>query len=185
MPDDRPDAVHTGFAGRFLRIDVEDWGPQRYEIVRRVTHAQEEPGAVGVLAITPRGEVVLVRQFRHPVRRSTVEVPAGLLDVAGEAPEVCAARELFEETGHRPAGELVWIGTFFTTAGMSDERIALYRVEVTPEPEGIPEEGIEVVRMPLDDARAAVSDGRIVDAKTAVAILLATSPAAPGHGSGQ
>ena len=62
---------------------------------------------------------------------------------------------------------------------------ALYRVEVTPEPEGIPEEGIEVVRMPLDDARAAVSDGRIVDAKTAVAILLATSPAAPGHGSGQ
>ena len=79
----------------------------------------------------------------------------------------------------------MWIGTFFTTAGMSDERIALYRVEVTPEPEGIPEEGIEVVRMPLDDARAAVSDGRIVDAKTAVAILLATSPAAPGHGSGQ
>jgi ADP-ribose pyrophosphatase len=176
MTDDRPDAVHTGFVGRYLKIDVEDWGPHRYEVVRRVTHAHDAPGAVGVLPLTPDGDVVLVRQFRQPVRRALLEIPAGLLDVPGEPPEVCAARELFEETGFRPAGELRWIGTYLTTPGMSDERIALYHVDTSAEPEGVPEEGIEVVRMPLADARTAVSDGRIVDAKTAVAVLLTTPP---------
>ncbi|MEX0756246.1 MAG: NUDIX hydrolase [Actinomycetota bacterium] len=175
MPDDRPDAVHTGFAGRFLRIDVEDWGPGRYEVVRRVTHAPDAPGAVGVLPVTAAGEAVLVRQFRQPVRRAILEIPAGLMDVEGEAPEVCAVRELFEETGYRPGGELVWLGTFLTTPGISDERIALYRVDTAAEPEGVPEDGIEVVRMPLAEARVAVSDGRIVDAKTAVAVLLTAS----------
>ena len=172
MPDERPDAVHTGFLGRYLRIDVEDWGHLRYEVVHRVTHAEDVPGAVGVLPLTPDGDVILVRQFRQPVRRSLLEIPAGLLDVPGEPPEVCAVRELHEETGFRPVGELRWIGTYLTTPGMSDERIALYHVDTGSEPEGAPETGIEVVRMPLAEARAAVSDGRIVDAKTAVAVLL-------------
>ena len=64
----------------------------------------EHPGAVAIVPVLPDGRILLVRQFRHPVGQILLEIPAGKLD-AGEDPDVCAVRELEEETGYR-AGKI-------------------------------------------------------------------------------
>lgn len=152
--------------GRLLRLDVERWtDPNRErEVVRH-------PGSVGILALTGAGHVVLVRQLREAVRDRLLEIPAGIRDARGEPGEDTAQRELREETGYR-ATDLEPLGRIHTSPGFSDEVIDLFRA--LAEPEGQPtEEGLEVVTMPLEDAVEAVRAGRITDAKTAVAVLLA------------
>lgn len=154
------------FRGRFLRVDVERWAdPERTrEVVRH-------RGAAAVLALTGRGEVVLVRQLREAVREALLEIPAGVYDVPGEAPEETARRELEEETGYRvPA--LTRLGRIHTSPGFVDEAIDLFLAEGALRA-AAPEDGIEVVVMPLPEAVGAVLEGRISDAKTALAILLA------------
>ncbi len=68
----------------------------------------EHPGAVAVVAIDDADRVLMVRQYRHPVRRFLWELPAGLRDVDGEPPLAAARRELVEETGYRASGWLTW-----------------------------------------------------------------------------
>src|SRR5439155_2596660 len=142
---------------------------------REVVH---HPGACAVVPFTAAGEVLLVRQLRESVREVLLEIPAGLLDVQGEDVAGCAARELMEETGHR-AEHLTPLGVVYTSPGFTDERIALFRADAVPAgPEadqaaGL-EVGIEVVAMPLDQAMAAVRDGRIRDLKTVAGLLLAS-----------
>lgn len=151
--------------GRLLRLDVERWtDPDRErEVVRH-------PGSVGILALTGAGHVILVRQLREAVRDRLPEIPAGIRDVRGEPREETARRELREETGYR-ATDLEPLGRIHPSPGFSDEVIDLFRAQA--EPEGRPEEGLEVITMPLEDAVKAVRAGRITDAKTAVAVLLA------------
>jgi 8-oxo-dGTP pyrophosphatase MutT (NUDIX family) len=151
------------FRGRLIRLEVRS-DPYR-EIVRH-------PGSCAVVAITPSGEVLLVRQIREAAGRTLLEIPAGIMDVEGEDAAGCAARELVEETGHR-AVRLEPLGRFLASAGFTDEAFALFLARATPEPETAPEEGIETVRMPLSRAVAEVRDWRIADAKTALALLLA------------
>ena len=151
------------FEGRLLRLEVQRWGDHDREVVRH-------PGAAGILALTGNGEVLLVRQFREAVGESTLEIPAGILDVEGEASAGAAARELREETGYR-ATAVERLGFVYTSPGFTDERIDLF---IAPaEPSGEPEAGMEVVRIPLPEAVAAVLDGLITDAKTALGILWA------------
>lgn len=135
--------------------------------------------AVAVLPITPGGEVVLVRQFRPPVRHDVLEIPAGLLDREGEEPRDCAARELYEETGFRHTS-LEPLSGFHPSAGHSAEFVHLFLARTGPEPEGAPEEGIEVVRVPLADIVADARAGRLQDVKTALAVLLADGRVARG-----
>ena len=99
-PTDReaPEESRIDFRGRYLEAVVERWSGREYEFVRRIGPAGA--GAVGVLALTSTEDVLLVRQFREPVRREMLEIPAGLRDVEGETPEECARRELVEETGY-------------------------------------------------------------------------------------
>jgi ADP-ribose pyrophosphatase len=129
------------------------------------------PGAAAVVPITDDGEVVLIRQYRHAVGGTILEVPAGKLD-RGEAPELCAARELAEEAGYR-AGRLVALGRIWTTPGFTDEVIHLFaafdlaRVESRPEDDEV----IEVMRIPLDDALELIWSGELRDAKSALALL--------------
>lgn len=104
------------------------------------------------------------------MRGRLLEVPAGIFDRSHETPEELVRRELEEETGYR-ATRLESLATIYTSPGFTDEAIELFMAEV--EPGGRPEEGIEVVEMALQDALTAVVDGRIRDAKTMVAILLA------------
>ncbi|KRE25015.1 NUDIX hydrolase [Agromyces sp. Soil535] len=85
----------------------------------------DHPGAVAVLALDDDDRVFLIRQYRHPVRTFNWEIPAGLLDVAGEDPLAAAQRELAEE-GDLAASEWAVLADFFTSPGGSDEAIRIY-----------------------------------------------------------
>jgi ADP-ribose pyrophosphatase len=149
-----------------FRLDLEDWpGVGSYQVVRHI-------GASGVLPVTPSGEVLLVRQFRPPARTSLLEIPAGVLDRPDEDALACAARELFEETGYRHEA-IEFLGGFYSSPGMTDEYIHLFWARTKREPEGLPQRGIELVRMPLADVVSAACGGRVRDSKTALALLLA------------
>ncbi len=159
------------FEGKLIRVD-------REEVVlpggkRAVLETIRHPGAAAVLPFLPDGRVVLIRQFRHAAGGFIHEVPAGKLD-PGEPPEACALREVEEETGWR-AERLVPLGSILTTPGFTDEVIWLY------EAHGLaagsrhldPDEVIEVLEVPFDEAVEMVLRGEIRDAKSVAAILLA------------
>ncbi len=159
------------FSGSLIRLDTELWQGRTYEIVRH-------PGAVAVLPILPDGDAILVRQVRHSIRDSLVEIPAGILDLDGEDAATAAARELFEETGYRQRS-IEFLGGVYSSAGFSDEFIHLFVAETEPEPRGRPESAIELVRLPFDELVSSARAGRIRDAKTALAVLLAAARRSP------
>lgn len=135
------------------------------------------PDAVGVVALID-DDVVLVRQHRQPLGASTLELPAGVLDRPDEDVVEAAARELAEEC-RLGAREWTVLTTLATSPGWTTERITLLSARgVTPvdPPEGFESEheeaAMEVVRLPLEAAVAAVREGIIIDAKTALGILL-------------
>ena len=146
------------------RIRMEDGNEAMREVV-------EHSGGVVILALL-KGEVLMVRQYRHPAGRSLLELPAGKLE-KNEDPAVCAARELEEETGYRP-GSVRELGRFYATPGYCSEIFYLYAAEnLTQTAQRLdPDELLSVERIPFDDAIAACFDGRIIDAKTALALLL-------------
>jgi ADP-ribose pyrophosphatase len=143
------------------------------------------PGASAVVPFESERDVLLIRQYRHAAGGTIWEVPAGKLD--GEAPEVCAARELEEEAGRR-AGRLVQLVTIWTTPGFTDERIHLFAAfDLEPVPQRHEDdEVIELVRMPLEQALELVWRGELADAKSALALLHAAHylrrPASPRSG---
>ncbi len=96
--------------------------PDGEEVGREVV---EHPGAVGILAMDEAGQVLLIRQYRHPVGRQLWEIPAGLRDVAGEPPLATAQRELLEEAGYLAADWQV-LADFFTSPGITSERLRVY-----------------------------------------------------------
>jgi len=162
----RPSGSRPVFRGRWVRVDEEEWpGVGTWEVVRTLD-------AACVLPITPEGDVLLVRQFRPALRKAILEAPAGLLDVEGEDTATCAARELFEETGYRHTS-LEPLGGVHTAVGFATEYVHLFLARTEGEPRGEPEEGIELVPRPLAEAVADARAGRIDDAKTALALLLA------------
>lgn len=132
------------------------------------------PGASAVLPFFENGDVLLVRQYRYPIGEVTLEIPAGKLDAPDEDPLTCAQRELSEETGYR-AAHYEKLTTIATTVGFSNERIHLYLAyELTAGKQHTdPDEFINVVRMPLAEAIAQIETGKIIDAKSVVALLLA------------
>jgi len=149
------------------RLDLDDDGRSfNREVVRH-------RGAVAVLAFDGE-QVVLVRQWRAPLARSILEIPAGTRDVPGEEPAQTAARELEEEAGVH-AGHLERICELYNSPGWSDQRtivfLATELTEVPRRPTGPEEEAIEVVRVPLSDAVALATGDEPCDATTAVALL--------------
>ena len=133
----------------------------------------KHPGASAVIPLLPDNQIILVRQFRYPVGKVTLEVPAGKLDKAGEDPIECAKRELSEQTGYT-AGKFWKLTTIATTVGFTDEYIHIYAAsdlaagKIHPDSD----EFINVVKVPLTAAVQMVETGKIFDAKSAVAILL-------------
>lgn len=154
----------TVFSGRLLtvRVDTIAGGGTREVAVH--------PGASAVAAMDGAGRLALVRQHRHAAGRDLWEVPAGLLE-PGEDPLSCAQRELSEETGFRAR---VWrhLSTFYTSPGFSTELVHLYLAAgVGPSGEADRTEIAELRMVPLASAELMVGDGRILDAKTIVAVL--------------
>ena len=157
------------FVGRLLRVRVDE---VELDDGRRTTReVVEHPGAVAMLPWD--GEhLALVRQWRHAAGRALLEVPAGTVD-PGEEPAATAVRELGEETDLQAEG---WERgpAFFTAPGFCTEYLTVYLAtglrpaDATEHPD---DEDLEVVRMTLPDALAAVDRGEIEDAKSIVAIL--------------
>ncbi len=117
------------------------------------------------------GRVVLVRQYRYPVREETLEIPAGKLD-AGEGARVCVTRELREETGYR-ARRIRCLCDYWPTPAFANELLKIFTAEgLTPGPRRPDEdEFLDVVVLPFSQALDMVRSGRIRDSKTMIGLL--------------
>ena len=132
------------------------------------------PGGVGIIAITPENKMLFVKQFRKPLEKVILEIPAGKIDPGeGDHPAVTGARELEEETGFT-AAEMKHVGSMYLSPGFSNEMLHLYHaVELTKveNPRAQDEdEVLELYVLSLDEAKKAMKDGLICDAKTMYAI---------------
>lgn len=136
------------------------------------------PGAVGVIALDDADRVLLVRQYRHTVRRLLWEPPAGLLDEPGEDPLEAARRELFEEAHHHAQQWAVLLDAF-TSPGMTDEAVRIYLArDVRPADEPrfeaeAEERDMEVAWVPLERAVDAVLAGRLHNPLAVMGLLAA------------
>lgn len=133
------------------------------------------PGAAAIVALDPDGGVTLIRQYRHAAGGFIWELPAGKLD-PGEAPDVCAARELTEETG-LVASDWVLLGSVLMTPGFCDERIHLFLARGLSHADQSlePDEVLTVTSKPLAEALAMIGSGEIQDAKTIAGLHLASA----------
>ncbi len=175
----RPVLDHTDLHhGRIWDLVAEKVDLGASQVVREfIAH----PGAVAVIALDEHGRVLLLQQYRHPVRSELWEPPAGLRDVDGEPPHLTAARELAEEADLRAA---TWhlLAEFWTTPGGSDEQILVYLardVSMVPEAERFTREdeeaGMVPLWVPLDEAVEAVLAGRLHSPSAVVGVLAAAA----------
>lgn len=155
-------------ASRFVverrRYDVPGRSPVTREIV-------VHPGAVTILPVLTDTDIVMIHNYRCSVGRELLELPAGTLE-PGEAPVVCAARELEEEAGYC-AGRLDPMGEFYTSPGITDERMWCFVArDLRPVPQRL-DSGEQIRPEVVAFARAVewIREGRIVDGKT-IAVLL-------------
>lgn len=131
------------------------------------------PGAAVVIAVLDNGNLLFERQFRYPLRRVFLEMPAGKID-AGEHALDTARRELREETGYKAR---VWrhLGTLHPTIGYADEGIEIFWAQGLSYVGAQPDHGeiLELTEMSIADAMLAVRDGEITDGKTITALFWA------------
>src|SRR6266853_2719008 len=131
----------------------------------------EHPGAVAVIALTDAGELVMERQYRYPLGRDMIEVPAGKID-RGEDPLATARRELQEETGYT-AAQWRHVATIHIAIEYSNERIEIYLAKELKHGGAKldDEEFLEVFTLPLATALAWVREGKITDSKTVAGLF--------------
>ena len=167
----RRTTIHAGNKYQYHDVVIrgDDGRPLHRQMVKH-------PGAVTVLPLldTPDGvRVVIIRNERFAVARTLIELPAGTLE-PGEDPSVSGVRELEEEIGYT-SSSLRPLGTFFTTPGLTDEIMYAYvatnLVFVGQRLEA--DEKIQVEMVTPDEALAMIDDGRMMDAKSMLALLLA------------
>lgn len=162
-------STQRAFDGRLIKVDVHDVElPDGSTSKREVV---QHPGAVAVLALDEQNQVLLVRQFRTAAGRVLAEIPAGTLE-PGEAPLLCAEREMQEETGYKP-GKLQPIGGFFVAPGYTTEYIHLFIATELSESRlnADADEFIAVERVTYSEALAMIERAEIVDGKSIIALL--------------
>lgn len=144
------------------------------EIVRQyVAH----PGAVAILALDDEGRVLLIQQYRHPIRHRDWELPAGLLDIEGEEPMAAARRELAEEAD-LVAAHWEPLVSSWTTPGGNDELIRVFlatglSAAETAHDREDEEADIRLAWVPLEDAVAGVMAGRLRNGILSIGVLAA------------
>lgn len=154
------------YGGIFLKMKRDKIGlPNGEEAVREyLTH----PGAVAIVAILDDGRVLLERQYRYPIAKACIEIPAGKLDI-GEDHLLCAKRELEEETGYT-AKKWSYIRRIHPVISYSTELIDIYLAEdLIPGKSHLDdEEFLDVFAAPLEQLIGWVEDGEITDVKTTI-----------------
>jgi ADP-ribose pyrophosphatase len=184
MPDDPGEALRERLLssevvrrGRILEFRVDEVETADGHRSRR--EIAGHPGGVAILALDPRDRVLLVRQWRHAIGRSLLEIPAGTLDRDDDGTiedhGSAAARELEEETGYR-AGRWEYLGSFFTAPGFTNEEMHLYLATELESAESDrigpdDDERLELEAVPLPEAVAMATRGEIADAKSIVGLL--------------
>jgi 8-oxo-dGDP phosphatase len=176
-PEEWP-VVSSGvlFRGRLVTVRTDKVRMPDNQVAERdvVIH----PGAVAVLALDDAQQVLLIRQYRHPVGRLLWEIPAGLRDVSGEPPWATARRELLEEAGYR-ARDWRMLADYYTSPGFSTERLHVF---LARDLEFVPEAERDFVRqdeeayllpawLPLDEAVRKVLAGELHNGVAALALM--------------
>ena len=172
------------FAGKVWDVRRDEFGYNGSAIVREYV---DHPGAVAILALDDQDRVLLIKQYRHPVRMREWELPAGLLDVEGEDPLEAARRELAEETDVA-ATEWNVLAEFYTSPGGSTEAIRIYLArglstlddafDRTDE-----EADIEARWVPLDECVDAVLARRVQNPSLSLGVLAAQASRSRGWGT--
>ena len=145
------------------RVELPDGSHSVREYIRH-------PGAVVVVALDESGALVFERQFRYPLQRAFLELPAGKID-AGEDILACARLELREETGFA-AVHWEYVGVMHPCIGYSDERIEIFFARDLRHVGHAWDEGefLEILTLSLDEAEAAIHRGEITDGKSISAL---------------
>ncbi|SCK53063.1 NUDIX hydrolase [Streptomyces sp. WMMB 322] len=166
------------FEGKKTGVRTDDVVMPDGSVVRR--DYQVHPGSVAVLALDDEDRVLVLSQYRHPVREKLWEIPAGLLDVPGENPLHAARRELYEEA-HVKAEDWRVLADVYTTPGGSDEAVRIFlareigaadgeRFEVSEE-----EADMELARVPVADLVRGVLAGELHNNCLVVGVLALTA----------
>ncbi|MFJ5553046.1 NUDIX domain-containing protein [Streptomyces sp. NPDC093225] len=164
----------TPFRGAKTSVSSDDVVMPDGSVARR--DYQVHPGSVCVLALDGEGRVLVLRQYRHPVRQKLWELPAGLLDVPGENPLHAAQRELYEEA-HAKAEDWRVLIDLYATPGGSDEAIRIFLARDLSEAEGerfeVSEEeaDMEFARVPLAELVRGVLAGELHNVALVTGVL--------------
>lgn len=156
---------------------------ERYQIgqsgKRHPRYVVRNKGAVAILPILPDGRIILIKQFRSPAQRYIYEIPAGTREI-GEDPLKTACRELIEETGYH-AGKMDLLCSFYSSPGIFQEELFLYRATELVPGESAMEDGedITLVIVDRDQIRSMIRNGEIHDGKTLLALLTIFFPDFP------
>ncbi len=163
----------TIFEGKIVKVTLDQARLPNGRLAER--EVVYHPGGVAVLALEEDGTVYLVRQFRYPIQRELLELPAGKLDHGTQEDHLLGAkRELSEETGLE-ASDWTYLGSALASPGFCDEELHMYLARgLRKTGQHLDEdEFLDVVAMPFDQLAAQVMDGTITDAKTVAATLKA------------
>ncbi len=159
----------TKYKGKILNLRIDTVESVNGESTREIV---EHSGGAVVLPLLPNKNVVMIRQFRKPLERDVLEIPAGKIE-QGESPEETAFRELQEETGYM-ANNMTLLTKMYPSVGYSEELLYIYlATDLEPGETDFDEnEDIDTYSYHIDDLYEMVMEGKIQDAKTQVAILM-------------
>ncbi|MFI2643461.1 NUDIX domain-containing protein [Streptomyces sp. NPDC018610] len=164
----------TPFTGNKTSVRTDEVVMPDGSVARR--DYQVHPGSVAVLALDAEDRVLVIRQYRHPVRERLWEIPAGLLDVPGENPLHAAQRELYEEA-HVKAEDWRVLTDVYTTPGGCDEAVRIFLARDLSEAEGErfaaehEETDMELARVPVDELVRGVLAGDLHNNCLVVGVL--------------
>ncbi len=160
-----------GFDGKFIKASVYDVELSNGK--RAIREVMHHPGGVVVVAQKDENTILMVKQYRYPIKQVALELPAGRLE-PNENPDLAIKRELEEETGYIAK---TWksLGYIFTTPGICDEKLYLYYATDLEFIKQNPDEGeiIEFYEYKIDEVFAMIKSGEISDAKTICALMRA------------
>lgn len=161
---------HPIYNGAILKLRVDDVKLADGKKTRR--EVVEHSDCVAVVAIDADDNVLLVKQFRKPVEKELLEIPAGCID-PGEEAVTTVRREMREETGYRPE-KIERLGGFYASPGYCTEYLYLYLAYdlIPDELQAEDSNAIELVRVPVNQVAGLISSGAICDAKSIAGLLL-------------